>query len=99
MGKMDWDLWISRCKLLYIEWINNKVLMCSTGNYIQYLPINHNGKEYKKECVLYIYIYIYIYILPPGMPIIHKGIIYIYIYIYGIYMCVYIYIAYIVHPR
>ena len=62
MGKMDWDLWISRCKLLYIEWINNKVLMCSTGNYIQYLPINPNGKEYKKECVLYIFLYIYIYI-------------------------------------
>ena len=68
MGKMDWDLWISRCKLLYIEWINNKVLMCSTGNYIQYLPINPNGKEYKKECVynhlgcpLYITAFIYIY--------------------------------------
>ena len=32
--------------------------MYSTGNYIQYPVINHNGKEYKKE---YIYIYIYIY--------------------------------------
>ena len=31
----------------------------STGNYIQYLEINHNGKDYEKE---YIYIYIYIYI-------------------------------------
>ena len=27
----------------------------STGNYIQYPVINHNGKEYEKECV-YIYI-------------------------------------------
>ena len=26
---------IHRCKLLYIDWINNKVLLCSTGNYIQ----------------------------------------------------------------
>ena len=34
--------------------INNKVLVCSTGNYIQYLVINHNGKEYEKE---YIYVY------------------------------------------
>ena len=35
-----------RCKLLYIEWINNKVLLYSTGNYIQYPMINHNEKEY-----------------------------------------------------
>ena len=34
--------------------INNKVLLYSTGNYIQYLVINHNGKEYEKE---YIYVY------------------------------------------
>ena len=36
-----------------------QVLLYSTGNYIQYPMINHNGKEYKKECI-YIYIYIYI---------------------------------------
>ena len=48
---MDWEFGISRCKLLYIEWINNKVLLCSTGNYIQYPVINHNGKEYEKECI------------------------------------------------
>ena len=28
---------ISRCKLLYTEWINNKVLLYRTGNTIQYL--------------------------------------------------------------
>ena len=33
----------------YIGWINNKFLLCSTGNYIQYPEINHNGKESKKE--------------------------------------------------
>ena len=44
-GGMEWELGISRCKLLYIGWINNKVLLCSTGNYIQYPVINHNGKE------------------------------------------------------
>ena len=33
----------------YIEWINNKVLLYSTGNNIQYPVINHNGKEYGKE--------------------------------------------------
>ena len=31
-GGMDWELGISRCKLLYIEWINNKVLLYSTFN-------------------------------------------------------------------
>ena len=46
---MGWEFGISRCKLLYIEWINNKVLQYSTGNYIQYPVINHNGKEYGEE--------------------------------------------------
>ena len=51
-GRMEWEVEVSRCKLLYIEWINNKVLLYSTENYIQYPMINHNGKEYmKKECV------------------------------------------------
>ena len=44
-GGMDWEFGISRCKLLYV-WINNKVLLYSTGNYIQYPVINNNGKEY-----------------------------------------------------
>ena len=51
-GALDWEFGISRCKLLYIEWINNKVLLYSTGNCIQYPVINLNGKEYEK----YIYI-------------------------------------------
>ena len=29
--------------------INNNILLYSTGNYIQYPVINHNGKEYEKE--------------------------------------------------
>ena len=48
---MDWEFGISRCKLLHIERINNKILLYSTGNYIQYLVINHNGKESEKECI------------------------------------------------
>ena len=52
-GGLDWEFGVSRCKLLYIEWINNKVLLYSTWIYIQYPVINHNGKEYEKE---YIYI-------------------------------------------
>ena len=45
---IDWEFGISRCKLLYIGWINNKVLLYSTGNYFQYPVINHNGKECEK---------------------------------------------------
>ena len=52
-GGMDWEFGISSCKLLYREWINNKVLLYSTENYIQYTMTNHNGKEYEKE---YIYV-------------------------------------------
>ena len=50
-GRKDWECGISRCRLLHIGWINNKVLLYSTGNYIQYLMINHNGKEYEKKNV------------------------------------------------
>ena len=24
---VDWDFWVSRCKLLHVEWINSKVLL------------------------------------------------------------------------
>ena len=55
---MHWEFGIRRCKLLYIGWINNKVLLYSvsynklysvSGNYIQYPIINHNGKDYENE--------------------------------------------------
>ena len=48
--------------------MNNKVLLYSIGNYIQYLVINYNEKEkkflsdfikLKKNTYIYIYIYIY----------------------------------------
>ena len=46
------EVGINRCKLLYIEQINNQVLLYSTGSCIQYPMINQNGREYsKKECV------------------------------------------------
>ena len=48
---MDWESGVSRCRLLYIGWIN-KVLLYSTGNYIQCPVIKHNGKNMKKNvCV------------------------------------------------
>ena len=48
-GGVGGEFGISRCKLLYIEWINNKVLLYSTGDYIQYPVMNHNGEEYEKN--------------------------------------------------
>ena len=50
-GGMEWEVGVSRCKVLYTERINNKVLLYSTENYTEYPTINHNGKEYKKECI------------------------------------------------
>ena len=51
---MDWELGVSRCKLFHLEWINNKVLLYSTGNYIQPLQRDHDGRKCKKKNV-YIY--------------------------------------------
>ena len=48
-GRVDWEFGDGRCKLLYVGWIHNKVLLYSRGNYIQHPMINHNGKEYGKE--------------------------------------------------
>ena len=40
---------MSRCKLFHIDWRNNKDLLYSTSNCIQYPRISHNEKEYEKE--------------------------------------------------
>ena len=52
-GGANYRFKVSRYTLLYIKQINSKVLLNSTGNYIQYLVITYNGKESEKE---YIYI-------------------------------------------
>ena len=40
------SLGFNRCKLLYIGWINNKVLLYNPGKYIQYPMVNFNGKDW-----------------------------------------------------
>ena len=50
-----WSFQTSRYILLYIEQINNKDLLYSKGNYIEYLVINYNGKGSEKG---YMYIYV-----------------------------------------
>ena len=52
-GEKDWEFGISICKLLYTEWINSKVLLCGTGNYIQHLLINIL-EEYEKNVYIYV---------------------------------------------
>ena len=52
---MDWELGISRYKLLYIKWINNGSYRIA-GNYIQYPVMKHNGKEKKKTHMIAKYI-------------------------------------------
>ena len=49
-GKLG-EFGISRGKLLYIEWISNKVLVYSSRNYIQYPVINHHEKENVKDSI------------------------------------------------
>ena len=36
---------VNRCKLVFIGWINIRVLLFSTGNYVQYPIIKHNGEK------------------------------------------------------
>ena len=57
-GADNWEFEISIYKLLYIKWINNRVLHYIRGNNILYPVINYSGKEYAK---VYIYVFIYIY--------------------------------------
>ena len=49
---LDWEFGISRCELVHKECINNKALMYSTGNYIQYPVIKYDGKEYEKNAYI-----------------------------------------------
>ena len=46
-GRIDWEFKISRCKRLHVQWVNNKVLLRSTGNYIQY-PVKNTMEKKKK---------------------------------------------------
>ena len=51
-------LFLFLCGLRY-SFANNKNLLYSTGNYIQYLIINYNGKELEKE-EIYIHTHLYV---------------------------------------
>ena len=38
------DMEFGRCKLLYLEWISNEVLLYSTGSYVQSLGLEHDRR-------------------------------------------------------
>ena len=42
-GGMDWEFGISRCKLLHLRWISNKILLYNTENYIESFVMEHDG--------------------------------------------------------
>ena len=48
---------INRSTLPYIKQINNKVLLYSAGNYIQYLVVNFSGKYLENNIDIHIYLY------------------------------------------
>ena len=51
----DWEFGVSRCKLLHSEWISNKFLLYSTGNYSHLTWIMMEDNVRKRMCI-YIYI-------------------------------------------
>ena len=47
-SEMDWEFVVNRCKLLPLEWISNEILLCSTGNCVWSLAMEHdNGRKTK----------------------------------------------------
>ena len=45
-GKRGWEFKVCTCKLFLTEWMNNRVLLQSTGNCVQYPVKTCNRKEY-----------------------------------------------------
>ena len=48
---MDREFGVGRCRLLHLEWMGDEVLLYSTGDYIQSLEIDHDGRYYKTGSV------------------------------------------------
>ena len=50
---IDWELGVSRCKLLHLEWVSNEALLHSTRDCIHLLGQNMMGDNMRKK---YIYV-------------------------------------------
>ena len=46
--EVDWESRVSSCKVVYTEWIKDKILLYSKGKYIQY-PMITTMEKYEKE--------------------------------------------------
>ena len=57
---MDWELEVSRCNLLHLVWIHNKILLYSTGKCIQSLGQAKIEKNILKKNV-YVCMYVCVY--------------------------------------
>ena len=40
----DREFGVGRCKLLHVEWTSSEVLLYSTGHYIQFPGLEHDGR-------------------------------------------------------
>ena len=60
----DREFGVSGSKSFHLEWIGNEVLLYSTGNYIQILGMEHDGRYYeKKKKKKYIYMHDWVTLL------------------------------------
>jgi len=50
---MDWEFGVNRCKLLPLEWISNEILLCSPGNYVWSIMMEHDNVR-KKNVYMYV---------------------------------------------
>ena len=41
---LDGGFGVSRCKLLYLEWISNEILLYSTGSIVQSFGVENDGR-------------------------------------------------------
>ena len=40
---MDWEFGVNTFRLLPLEWISNEILLCSTGNYVWSVMMEHEN--------------------------------------------------------
>ena len=52
---MELEFGMGICKLVYVGWVRNKILLYSTGNYIHYLVINQMEVNMTKNVYIYMY--------------------------------------------
>ena len=50
---MDRESGVNRCQLLPLRWISNEILLCSTGNYVWSLMMEHDNVR-KKNIYMYV---------------------------------------------